>query len=405
MKTSITTFIFSCLFMSLSIAQTNDNPTIAVANSNVEGIDITPEIASQMIRLELIKLDKYKVLDEFDMEGLYEQDDSYKRCLSKQCLQRMGVALNVDYTMTGSYQLLGNKIVVTLKCIDVANNSIYQSAVREFDNQEYELQRMTAILLKEMHNVAVDPVLISKLEFKEETITSNNVGRINNSGPRIGYGLFVGDMAEFATRPYEQGGLDIFPGVSMIGYQFEGQYVGTENFSALVEGLINISGLEQGQFLPSVTLMNGFRFGKGGWEFAFGPGFGFQKRSYGFFDTDGTFGNSGVYMSEDDWRDYAVRNYDQVNYPEYYDEFGTFTAPDPSDFNENYSMGTKHFDRRGKLEISTMFVFGFGRTFRAGALNIPVNVFYSSRKGGGIVGLNIGFNVLKNKSPMNSRRV
>jgi hypothetical protein len=42
----------------------------------------------------------------------------------------------------------------------------------------------------------------------------------------------------------------------------------------------------------------------------------------------------------------------------------------------------------------------FGRTFRAGALNIPVNIFYSSRGGGGIAGLNVGFNVTKKKTTM-----
>ncbi len=29
----------------------------------------------------------------------------------------------------------------------------------------------------------------------------------------------------------------------MIGYQFKGQYVGTENFSALIEGIVNVSGM------------------------------------------------------------------------------------------------------------------------------------------------------------------
>tara|TARA_Y100000385_G_scaffold288456_1_gene355117 strand:+ start:6107 stop:6259 length:153 start_codon:yes stop_codon:yes gene_type:complete len=50
----------------------------------------------------------------------------------------------------------------------------------------------------------------------------------------------------------------------MIGYQIEGQYVGTENFSALVEGIFNISGLEQGKLIPTITIFNGFRFGKAG---------------------------------------------------------------------------------------------------------------------------------------------
>jgi hypothetical protein len=52
-----------------------------------------------------------------------------------------------------------------------------------------------------------------------------------------------------------------------------------------------------------------------------------------------------------------------------------------------------------------MFIFAVGRTFRAGALNIPVNVFYSSKKGGGMAGVSVGFNVMKSKKPINPKTV
>jgi hypothetical protein len=65
--------------------------------------------------------------------------------------------------------------------------------------------------------------------------------------------------------------------------------------------------------------------------------------------------------------------------------------------NYGYEMST-YMDVRGDVKLSTMFLMAFGRTFRAGALNIPVNIFYSSRKGGGIAGINVGFNVTKKKT-------
>ena len=55
-------------------------------------------------------------------------------------------------------------------------------------------------------------------------------------------------------------------------------------------------------------------------------------------------------------------------------------------------------DERASVKGAFMFVMAFGRTFRAGALNIPVNIFYSSRGAGGIAGVNVGFNVTKSKS-------
>ncbi len=392
--------IIGCV--STTFAQTKSS--IAVTNPSVNGLFATPTIASKLIRLELIKLNLYNVYDEFDMADAYKKNPEFiNNCVSKTCLVELGKELNVDYTVSGSYDALGDKIVLTIKIIDVKNNSIFKTGTKEFDNQEPELQRMTEILLNEMHGIESSKELVDRLKFKNELITSNNVGKVKNSGPRVGYAYMVGSMAEFATRSTDRGGLDIFPGISMIGYQVEGQYVGTENFSALVEGVFNVSGLEQGQFIPTATIMNGFRFGKAGWEFGFGPGFGLKKVSNGFFDTDGTFGEKDTYFNSSDWDTRAViENADPTQNPSFFKADGTMKTL--TEINSKYNLESKHADTRGSLAISTMFVMAIGRTFRAGSLNIPVNVFYSSRKGGGMVGLSVGFNVLKSKKPINSKK-
>jgi len=398
MKTNVTILMLMILFSIKSIAQ-NNLPSIAVANPNVNGLESKPQIVAKMLRLELIKIDKYKVYDEFDMSDVLKANEEFRtECFGQNCLSKLGAALNVDYILCGSFDGLGNKIALTIKIVDVKNKTIYKSSVKEFDNQEIELQRMIEILIKEMHGIEVQKEVNERLAFKNELITSNNVGKINNTGPRIGVAMMTGSIREFAKRPESQGGLGIVPAVSMIGYQFEGQYVGTENFSALIEGIVNISGLEQGQFIPSFTIMNGFRFGKGGWELAFGPGFGFKKTSKGFFDTDNLFSSNGQYFSESDWTEYAYREFSSD--PQY-NSTGYFVSPAPSDFNSSYNFDKKYGDNRGKVQMNTMFVFAFGRTFRAGALNIPVNLFYSSQKGGGMAGINVGFNVQKSKRPIN----
>jgi hypothetical protein len=374
------------------LAQTN--ATLAVANPNVNSLTIKPEAAAKMMRLELIKMNKYKVYDEFDMNEIIQTKEEYRTgCYGQNCLTRLGEELKVDYVMSGSIDGLGNKIVVTVKIIDVKNQALYKSAVREFDNQETEIQRMIEIVLSEMHGITIDKVTLDRLAFKNEIITSNNVGKVNNSGPRIGFAYLTGDLNEFAMRNEQYGGLGIQPFASMIGYQIEGQYVGTENFSALVEGIINVSGLEQGQFVPSISLLNGFRFGKGNWEFAFGPRFGIKSVSDGFFDTKKLYnqdysGNEGQYFSQSDWNTYAQEN-------GLVDANGYSLAP-----GNGYNF-TECFDKRGSKDLSTSFLIAFGKTFQAGALNIPVNLFYSSQKGGGYIGVNMGFNVQKSKQPIN----
>ena len=357
-----------------------------MANPNVEGLYATPSICAKILQLELSKLNQYSVFDAFDMEEVYQRDSSYRNnCLSKSCLVAFGKELDADYMLTGSYDLLANKIVITLKMIDVKNNSMYKSGLREFTNQEKELQRMTEVVLKEMLGMPVNSELVDQLKFDNDIITKSNVGKVSNSGPRVGVGFMTGDFYEFATRSKAQGGMDIVPAISMIGYQLEAQYVGTDNFSALAEFILNVNGLEQGKFLPTLSILNGFRFGKAGWEFAFGPGFTLTRTSNGFFDTQGAYGIKDQYYSvsgwDSDWNNYISSNN---------------IAPDDYT-NLGYTL-EETLDERADVKGAFMFVMAFGRTFRAGALNIPVNVFYSSRGKGGIAGINVGFNVTKSKS-------
>ena len=140
--------IIGCV--STTLAQTKSS--IAVTNPSVNGLFATPTIASKLIRLELIKLNIYTVYDEFDMADAYKKNPEFlNNCVSKSCLVELGKELNVDYTVSGSYDALGDKIVLTIKIIDVKNDLIFKTGTKEFDNQEPELQRMTEILLNEMH--------------------------------------------------------------------------------------------------------------------------------------------------------------------------------------------------------------------------------------------------------------
>lgn len=383
--------IITLMMLTLSIRLQAE--TIAVTNFSTNGVHATPEIAAKLARLELVKLNKYTVLDEFDMAEVIESNASYASCYGRTCLVEIGTKLNVDYVLSGNVDGLGTKIVVTIKLIDVKNNAIKMTRSMEFDNQEAELQRMIGIVLEEMHGVAPNSVTKSQLEFKNEVITSNSVGRVNNNGPRVGFSYVgVGEMNEFFTRKESQGGLEIVPMMTNIGYQFEAQYIGTENFSALGEAIFNIGGMEQGQFIPSISLLNGFRFGSAGWEIAFGPSFGLRRTTSGYVNPE-----DGIYYRESDWRLKTLNDW-QSN-PANFDEstgevLNSYVEPDQSIY-------SKHLDKRGNTELSANWIMAFGRTFRSGALNIPVNLYYSSNKFGGVIGASIGFNVNKRIKSIN----
>ena len=379
MKTNKTILLIALLFI---FTGNTFAASIGVGPLKTFGIFAETETASTIARLELVKLEKYQVLDRFDMREI-EDYAKYQSCFGKECLIEYGKKLNVDYILSGSIDGLGNKIVITLKLIDINTERITKTHTTEFDNQEVELQRMLGIVIQEMHDIEVDPLLKKQLMFNNEIITSNNVGKVSNRGPRMGVAYTVGTLNEFATRPADQGGLEIAPIVSNLGYQFEGQYVGTENFSALFEGIINFTALEQGQFIPSFSLLNGFRFGKQGWEIAFGPSFGFSKTSVGFFT-----------KKENNLLGEKVERYwTQQEY-----ETSEFAENDP--FTYGYEF-TRNLDKRGRLDFNTRWIMAVGRTFQSGALNIPVNVYYSSQKGGGMAGISVGFNVTRRKTNIN----
>lgn len=374
--------IILTLLLTLNLYQLTAQ-TIAVTNFNTSGLHATPEIAAKLTRLELIKINKYVVMDEADMNEILPPADM-ENCYGKNCLVQLGKSLKVPKILCGSIDGLGNKIVVTIKIVNVENQSVQLSKSMEFDNQEAELQRMIGIVLQEMHNIEPNAETKKSLSFKNEVITSNNTGKMNNSGPRMGIAFIQnGQLYDFFKRSENQGGLNAYPVMTNLGYQFEGQYIGTENFSGLAEVIFNVGGMEQGQFLPSLTLLNGFRFGTKGWEFAFGPSFGIRRTTKGFFTEQGKnlFGReAGRYWSESEFRSYGYTN-------------DILTS-------ENYEF-TENLDKRGELAINTNWLVGVGRTFKAGALNIPVNLYYSYNKFGGSFGTSIGFNVTKSKKNIN----
>lgn len=383
MKTYYFTLIL-LLTTFFSQAQTTvTKPTAAVATPAVQGLNITPDVAAKMIRFELGKLQVFQLYDEYDMNEIIIGDAKFTAdCYGVMCLSDLGNRLNVDYMVCGAIDKLSDRIVINLKVIDVKKQTVAQSLQKEYEYLPGEIQRMIEANLCEMYGFPFDQAILQQMLYAKEPIVNDDYERINNTGPRIGCAAMFGGLKEFAERPESQGGLDIIPFTSMIGYQIEYQYIGTENFSALIEWVVNISGMDQGRFIPSVDILNGFRIGSAGWEIGFGPGISVATKSNGFFDTDNTFGKgANAYFSQKDWNNYSLTNYGEE-------------LP-VTDFNPNYSF-SKQYDARGESMISTSWIFAVGKTCQIGSLNIPINGFYTIMNDGSYAGISFGFNVIKN---------
>jgi|SRR5688572_22613385 len=93
---------------------------------------------------------------------------------------------------------------------------------------------------------------------------------VDLSGPRFGVTMLSQGAVDTLAQDHE---IVVRPLVSQFGWQFEKRlYTSPEGMSALTEFVPLISGLEQGQALPSLNWLTGVRTASG-MEFGIGPNF------------------------------------------------------------------------------------------------------------------------------------
>jgi TolB-like protein len=383
MKTK--SIIAAILFTTNIIAQTK--PSIAVLNIDSKGIVNNSEEMGYLVRLELEKTGVYTVLDKYEVKEITAANKiDLSNCFSKTCLIETGKLLKVEKMLSGSVERFGEKIVISLRLIEVESGKVEKTESTEYLNLP-EVQKMVAISVKKLVGQEPDPNMVKLLVDYDIPIESpKNTLKLN--GPRMGFSYTLEEAGKILTNPDEsKGGFNMFPVTFQFGWQQEFQYISAGNFQALVENIFLIGGLESGKFIPSYTPLLGFRFGKGNgaWEFGFGPTFRLVKRAKGFYDDN-------LIMSTDenkrgDWYindEFANRDTSTFKiYPHY---------SRPKEYNE-----VKRLDSRGNIEIDAGLVIAVGRTFHSGYLNIPVNIYVAPRKSGTTVGMTLGFNIQKKK--------
>ncbi len=343
-------------------SQSQAKPSIAVVSIDTKGLSVDNETMSNIVRLELEKIDKFEVLDKYDVTDIVEENDIIPdQCFGKNKVIKVGTLLKSDKMLTGSAEKFGEKIIVILRLIDVSEERVETTSVMEYLNVQSEIQTMVMISLNELLGIPNDPHLVDLLINYNLPITSTKT-TVNLTGPRIGATYALGDAGKRLQASKNEGGYNMFPITSMFGYQFEQQYLSSGDFQALIELIGAVNGLESGNFIPSVTFMNGFRFNNTGFEFGIGPVFRLVKVSDGY------------YNENDQW----VR-----------------LKPDEEVPAQYQNSIEEAIDHRGTLQTSLGLVVAIGRTFRSGYLNVPVNAYLIPRKEGTVVGLSFGFNTSK----------
>jgi hypothetical protein len=358
-----------------AFAQTGKS--LAVLNIESRGITADAEGVGNMVRLEMEKTGMYKIFDRFDVADVMKKNNlDINSCYAKSCLLEVGRLLKADKVMTGSVELFGEKIAITLKIVDVQTGDIEKANTTEYLNLQKEIQKMIHVSAQKLTGIEPEKYLTDVLIAYNQPVESA-LTTVNLSGPRAGVyytdGLIGTRMRADKT---DHGGLGMYNLTSVIGWQQEVQYLSAGNFQGLVEFIFTGSGLESGRFIPAITFLNGFRLNRQGWEIAFGPTFRFIRKADGYYTGVKNENGEFIYDPVKDW--HLEREW---------------SAP----VKNPYPI-VSNVDDRGDGTLSAGLVIAAGKTFKSGYLNIPVNLYIIPNKKGNVYGISLGFNIIKSKS-------
>ena len=333
--------------------------SVAVIAINSIKMPYENQQTTDVTRNALEKLNLYYVIDKYDQMALAESNAlNLDNCFARQCIVESGKMLNADYVLTGSIENFSRKIIVKYRLINTLTSDIEKFRIIEFLDLKDQLPAMVELTLRNLFEQPFDQDLFTKLTQEnafENTINTPEIEALDLSGPRMGLTVLTGVIGEVFSKPKSEGGYNALPVITQFGYQFEIKYLNEGNFQALFEIIPIISGLDQGLFIPSISVLNGLRSNKNGWEIGFGPQLIMSRKASGYL-VDGDF----------------ILDTD-------------ISGPIEGSLVERV-------DSRGDIFVSTGFVFALGKTFKSGSLNMPVNIFYKPAKNAHQFGISFGFN-------------
>lgn len=351
-------------------AQSEPKKKLAVLDFDVRNYPVDAQQLIDKATIELIRINKFEIVDKYDIEYISKRDQvDLKGCYSKICLEDIGKRLKCDFLLTGSYDVLGDRVAVTVRLYDVAKGSFAESTSRVYLNIPQQNLTMMEVAIKDLLAVANDENLIKKLTISEEyesALNNPETAVINNNGPRLGITAVAGSSTKILMADLRTGGFGYsLPALTSFGYQFEQVFVNSGNFQALFEFIPLIAGLEYGRIIPSANVLMGMRNSRTGWEFAVGPNFTTTVTAEGYMQGE----------------DFIIRS------TQGYDPMGKDVIT--------------RLDSRGDLAVSTGLVLGFGKTFKSGKMNFPVNLFVVTPGRGDSwrIGTSVGFNIVRKKIP------
>ncbi|PTM04800.1 MAG: hypothetical protein DA405_05940, partial [Bacteroidetes bacterium] len=157
--------------------------SIAVVSLDSDGISLDNAAMGNLLRLELEKVQKYEVLDQYDVANLLKKRNiNPNETFGKSQLVTVGNEIGADYMLSGSVQKFGAKIVYILRLIDVKGDKIIKTDVKEYIYDEQYIQLMTRNSLASLLGIEADSEIAAKLKYVDTPIVSDGQS-LKLSGP------------------------------------------------------------------------------------------------------------------------------------------------------------------------------------------------------------------------------
>ncbi len=331
--------------------------TIAIVNFDVIGSNFKEAQYISMVTAEIRKLDTLDVVDKYTVAELVQENvPSDKKCFGVKCISDLGKALDVDYALTGSAELTGDKLSINLRLIDPSTQKVVESDYSEYLFEEDYIWKFMEMSVKRLFDEKIKLENLAVFDFdkaKNAELEGPTIKPYNLSGPRFGVSHMTGINQDILMSK-DEGGFGKSPSMTVIGYQYEQSYLYTGAVQAVFQTNFSLTGLDQQMAIPSLSFLNGFRSTKYGWEVGFGPVFRFKKILRGYENENG------------EW----ILKRDDANYQGVYSD---------------------RLDNRGEFVLQPGWIWAVGKTFHAGNMNIPVNVYAIPDNDGWLFGFSFGY--------------
>jgi TolB-like protein len=358
MKKISITFLLLAVFFNVKSQE-----KLAVVNFDISGNTFTVQQCLSITRNEISKLNRYIVVDKYTVqEALEASAVNLSSCQGTVCLTKVGKQIKAKYVVAGSVEVIFDKAIISFRLIDIEQGKSIKTSYSEYYWSESSSERLIQLSIHKLFDVKSDDKTLNLYDYERVTqgvSEGPQIVKYDMSGPRFGGVYQTGLMGDVLSSGRNVGGSDKERFMTVIGYQYEEQYQYTGNVQVVFQGNFSLTGLDQQMALPSLTLLNGLRSTKTGWEFGFGPSFRVRKSVEGFY-RPGENGESTWHLSN---------------------EALAYENPEK----------TERMDSRGNTKIISSWVWGFGKTFKAGNMNIPVSFYTVPDKDGWLFGFSMGY--------------